>query len=222
MLVVSPFLVEGGVVARLANPGSIGHAGGASTQSGQGLAARSRLSECLKCWLAIVACQLSWQGLLNNAVCLIDAVWLINAGSLIPADPRLLPTLSFACCATPLHTHGTPPPTPTHPPIHRPRQVVSVSGSEAGQMMKEGWTLLDVRPPGEANKVPIVGSVQVGAPVRAHGGVGGWVGVRSEKGGGENGRGWKGEREGGQNGGGGESRRGRVRREETVGGRGEG
>mmetsp|Transcript_34751 Transcript_34751/g.103091 ORF Transcript_34751/g.103091 Transcript_34751/m.103091 type:complete len:275 (-) Transcript_34751:317-1141(-) len=40
-------------------------------------------------------------------------------------------------------------------------RVVSVSGSEAGQMMKEGWTLLDVRPPGEANKVPIVGSVQV-------------------------------------------------------------
>lgn len=30
-------------------------------------------------------------------------------------------------------------------------------------MMQEGWTLLDVRSPGEANKVPIVGAVNVSA-----------------------------------------------------------
>ncbi|KAG1673544.1 hypothetical protein FOA52_003844 [Chlamydomonas sp. UWO 241] len=39
--------------------------------------------------------------------------------------------------------------------------VVSVSGAEAGRMMQEGWTLLDVRPPGEASKVPIVGAITV-------------------------------------------------------------
>lgn len=30
-------------------------------------------------------------------------------------------------------------------------------------MMQEGWTLLDVRSPGEANKVSIVGAVNVSA-----------------------------------------------------------
>ncbi|KAF8066281.1 STR11 [Scenedesmus sp. PABB004] len=39
--------------------------------------------------------------------------------------------------------------------------VMNVSNKSAGELMKEGWVLLDVRPPGEVAKVGITGAVNV-------------------------------------------------------------
>ena len=52
-----------------------------------------------------------------------------------------------------------PQPCPALPPP--PPQVINVTGPEAAEMQKQGWTVLDVRPPSEATKVPVVGAVQV-------------------------------------------------------------
>ncbi|KAF6254465.1 Rhodanese-like domain-containing protein [Scenedesmus sp. NREL 46B-D3] len=39
--------------------------------------------------------------------------------------------------------------------------VMNVSNKSAGEMMQQGWALLDIRPPGETQKVGIVGAVTV-------------------------------------------------------------
>eukprot|EP00878_Enallax_costatus_P009789 GHUV01010222.1.p1 GENE.GHUV01010222.1~~GHUV01010222.1.p1 ORF type:complete len:181 (+),score=49.42 GHUV01010222.1:69-545(+) len=39
--------------------------------------------------------------------------------------------------------------------------VMNVSNKTAGEMMAEGWVLLDVRPPGEVDKVGVKGAVSV-------------------------------------------------------------
>lgn len=39
--------------------------------------------------------------------------------------------------------------------------VMNVSNKTAGEMMKDGWVLVDVRPPGEVAKVPITGAIAV-------------------------------------------------------------
>lgn len=42
----------------------------------------------------------------------------------------------------------------------------NVSAHDAGQLMKEGWVLLDVRPEEEVNKVRVLGAVEVPVYVR--------------------------------------------------------
>ena len=56
---------------------------------------------------------------------------------------------------------GRGPPTTLPCPPPPPPQVINVTGPEAAEMQKQGWTVLDVRPPSEATKVPVVGAVQV-------------------------------------------------------------
>lgn len=43
----------------------------------------------------------------------------------------------------------------------RDGRVLNVSNKEAGELMQQGWVLLDVRPPNETAKVPIAGAVAV-------------------------------------------------------------
>jgi len=43
----------------------------------------------------------------------------------------------------------------------RDGRVLNVSTKEAGELMQQGWVLLDVRPPSETEKVPIKGAVAV-------------------------------------------------------------
>ena len=60
----------------------------------------------------------------------------------------------LTCCVVwPTHNPALPSPPPP--------QVINVTGPEAAEMQKQGWTVLDVRPPSEATKVPVVGAVQV-------------------------------------------------------------